>query len=54
VKTDIFLTEEQREMVVKFPHLLPKDIADAVLYTLSSPPHVQIHEITIKPTGEIF
>ncbi|XP_075157299.1 farnesol dehydrogenase-like [Haematobia irritans] len=28
------------------------DIVSAVLYTLSTPPHVQVHELIIKPLGE--
>jgi len=34
--------------------LKPEDIADAVMYILATPPHVQIHELLIKPIGEIF
>nr|CAD7410970.1 unnamed protein product [Timema poppensis] len=36
------------------PFLASRDISDAVIYTLSTPPHVQIHDITIKPIGEKF
>ncbi|PSN36751.1 hypothetical protein C0J52_23194 [Blattella germanica] len=36
------------------PHLKSQDIADAVTYVLGAPPHVQIHEIIIKPVGEAF
>ncbi|CAB3369325.1 Hypothetical predicted protein [Cloeon dipterum] len=36
------------------PHLQPEDVAQALLYALQAPPHVQVHEITIRPTGEII
>ncbi|KAK7864258.1 hypothetical protein R5R35_009521 [Gryllus longicercus] len=38
----------------KKPHLHPEDIADCVLYAINAPPHVQIHEIIVKPVGEAF
>ncbi|KAG5895116.1 hypothetical protein JTB14_008553 [Gonioctena quinquepunctata] len=34
--------------------LKPEDIADAIIYVLSTPPHVQIHELTIKPVNELL
>lgn len=50
-------TAEARDEPRKKPTstlLKPKDIADSVLYVLSTPPHVQIHELTIKAIGELF
>ncbi|XP_023305100.2 farnesol dehydrogenase-like [Lucilia cuprina] len=34
--------------------LKPEDISQGVVYVLSTPPHVQIHEMIIKPVGEMF
>ncbi|CAH1118696.1 unnamed protein product [Phaedon cochleariae] len=34
--------------------LNPEDVANAVLYVLSTPPHVQVQELTIKPVNEPF
>lgn len=31
--------------------LNPEDVSYAVIYALSSPPHVQVHEVTLKPIG---
>ncbi|XP_063696874.1 farnesol dehydrogenase-like [Culicoides brevitarsis] len=38
----------------KTVHLMPKDVSDAVLYLLSTPPHVNVSELTIEPTGEVY
>ncbi|XP_023027972.1 farnesol dehydrogenase [Leptinotarsa decemlineata] len=34
--------------------LNPEDIADATVYVLSTPPHVQVHELTVKGVNEPF
>ncbi|CAD7079068.1 unnamed protein product [Hermetia illucens] len=34
------------------PLLNPEDVSNAVLYVLSTPPHVQVHELTIKHIEE--
>uniref|UniRef100_T1GR01 Uncharacterized protein n=1 Tax=Megaselia scalaris TaxID=36166 RepID=T1GR01_MEGSC len=34
--------------------LQPEDIANGILYALGTPPHVQLHELTIRPVGETF
>ncbi|XP_012868531.1 PREDICTED: dehydrogenase/reductase SDR family member 11 [Dipodomys ordii] len=33
--------------------LRPEDVADAVIYVLSSPPHVQIGDIQMRPTEQV-
>lgn len=35
----------------KNPSMLSEDIASAVEYALSTPSHVQVHDVTIKPRG---
>jgi len=56
VRTEIMgpETPETIEMLKHFPALQSEDISAAVLYVLGTPPHVQIHELTIKPVGEPF
>ncbi|XP_052860260.1 farnesol dehydrogenase-like [Anopheles cruzii] len=34
------------------PMLEAEDVANAILYAVGTPPHVQVHEIIIKPVGE--
>ena len=36
----------------KYQPLMPADIADAVLYMLSTPPHVQVQDILLSPLGQ--
>jgi NADP-dependent 3-hydroxy acid dehydrogenase YdfG len=41
-----------RETYGRFEVLQPEEIADAVTYVLSQPPHVQVHDILIRPTDQ--
>ncbi|KAL5292286.1 DHRS11.2 family protein [Megaselia abdita] len=40
--------------LVDFPMLRPENVVSAILYVVSTPPHVQIHELTVKPLHETF
>ncbi|PSN44167.1 Farnesol dehydrogenase [Blattella germanica] len=42
------------EFLNNMPYLEASDIADACLYVLGVPAHVQIHEIMVRPVGESF
>ncbi|KAJ3660774.1 hypothetical protein Zmor_005206 [Zophobas morio] len=55
VQSNEFILDPKRtEDFKNFPFLQSEDVADSVLYVLSTAPHVQVHELTIKPIGEKF
>ncbi|XP_055845278.1 farnesol dehydrogenase [Episyrphus balteatus] len=54
VNTDILPTEIQTVVKQFMPMLKSEDVADAVLYAISTPDNVQVHNIIIKPMGEKF
>ena len=45
--------EVARDVYSRFECLQPKDIAASVLYLLSQPQHVQIHDILMRPTEQV-
>ncbi|XP_069683501.1 farnesol dehydrogenase-like [Periplaneta americana] len=45
-------TPEMLEASKKVPALTSEEVADAVLYVLGTPPHVQIHELILTHVGE--
>ncbi|XP_012279902.1 farnesol dehydrogenase-like [Orussus abietinus] len=42
------------EAMAATPVLLPQDVAAAISYVLSTPPHVLVQEITLRPVGETW
>ena len=44
--------EKAREIYSQFHPLQPENIADIILYFLSCPPHVQIHDVLVRPTEQ--
>lgn len=55
VKTDIFPEEVKKLMKEgESVTLNPEDVSNAIVFCISTPPHVQIHELMIKPMHERF
>ncbi|TDG41903.1 hypothetical protein AWZ03_011675 [Drosophila navojoa] len=54
VDTDILPEQIQGVIKPHMPMLRSEDVADAVLWTISTPSNVQVQNITIKPQGEKF
>jgi NADP-dependent 3-hydroxy acid dehydrogenase YdfG len=44
--------EAARATYSRFVVLQPEDIADMVAYALAAPPHVQIHDLLVRPTQQ--
>ena len=44
--------EKAKERYAETKSLQPDDIADVVCFLLSTPAHVQINEITLRPIGQ--
>jgi NADP+-dependent farnesol dehydrogenase len=42
------------EQMKNVPRLKPENVANAVLYVLSTPPDVQVPELTIQAMGDEF
>ena len=42
------------EWYAKDPIIEPQDVADTVIYALQAPPHVEIHDIIIKPNSQSY
>lgn len=45
------MSDEMAQQLKQIPALKAKDVADAIMYALSTPPHVQIHELLLLPVG---
>lgn len=44
--------DHAKQTYSQFPVLQPEDIAEAVSYALKQPPHVQVHDILVRPTQQ--
>ncbi|XP_046988873.1 dehydrogenase/reductase SDR family member 11-like [Schistocerca americana] len=58
VKTEIFNTLQKHSTEalenMRLPMMESEDMADAVIYMLSQPPRVQVCDIILRPTGDLF
>lgn len=49
MSTEMIAKDGMDKIFRGIPTLKPDDISQAVLYTLGTPEHVQVHEITVRP-----
>lgn len=47
-------TDGTENVPEKLPHLMPADVADAVVYMLSTLTNVNVTQLSISSTGEAF
>lgn len=48
----LYKSEEYEKFFTAIPKLVGEDVADAVVYVLSTPPHAHVQELMIRPLGE--
>ena len=47
-------TQSAGELYSKFQCLQAEDVAQAVLWALSAPDHVDVHDILMRPTAQVL
>ncbi|XP_031354693.1 farnesol dehydrogenase-like [Photinus pyralis] len=53
VATEIFEVSKMDGYIKSLPQLQPEDVANIIVYVLSTPLHVQIHDILVRPQGQL-
>lgn len=51
---ELYSFPDEVEAMKDMPMLEPKDVAEAVLYTLGTSPSIMVNEITLRPVGSTF
>ncbi|XP_065164151.1 farnesol dehydrogenase-like [Atheta coriaria] len=51
---ELYSFPDEVEAMKDMPMLEPKDVAEAVLYTLGTSPSIMVNEITLRPVGSAF
>ena len=46
--------EAARAVTTSMQCLQPSDVADAVLWCLSAPPHMEVNDVVIRPTEQLI
>jgi NADP-dependent 3-hydroxy acid dehydrogenase YdfG len=46
--------EAAQQTYERYPCIQPEEIADALVYLLGQPPHVEVHDILMRPTDQRF
>ena len=44
--------DRARETYSRYPVLQTEDVAEVVLHVIGQPPHVQIHDVLMRPTEQ--
>ena len=51
---DTELISDEQKKICQGKILQPEDVSRAVMFAVTSPPHVHIYELIIKPMGDII
>lgn len=54
MQEEIVAGDTKNELVKLMPRLKPEDVAQALIYIICTPEHVQVHDLIIKPVGEFI
>uniref|UniRef100_A0A6M2DFP6 Putative dehydrogenase n=1 Tax=Xenopsylla cheopis TaxID=163159 RepID=A0A6M2DFP6_XENCH len=54
ILSGLMTKEEETAFFNNTPHLMPEDVSQAIVYCMSTPENVQVHELTLRPIYDQF